>query len=78
MEADGQGDMEPVLLCDDCSDEYQMAHPGDESKPDIEPEGENSRCGDETTPRRRREPRWVETRGNNHPRTVRTSTNTGS
>ena len=78
MEADGQGHMEPVRLSDDSSDEYQMSHPGDETEPDTEPEGANLGGADETTPRRRRGPRLVETHGNNRPRTVRISTNSGS
>jgi len=78
MEADGQGHMEPVRLSDDSSDEYQMSHPGDETEPDTEPEGANLSGADETTPRRRRGPRLVETDGNNRPRTVRISTNSAS
>ena len=78
MEADGQGHMEQVRLSDDSSDEYQMSHPGDEIEPDTQPEGANLGGVDVTTPRRRREPRLVETHGNNHPRTVRISTNSGS
>jgi len=78
MEADGQGHMEPVRLSNDSSDEYQMSHPGYEPEPDTEPEGANLGGADETTPRRRRGPRLVETHGNNRPRTVRISTNSGS
>jgi len=78
MEADGQGDMQPVRFSDDSSHEYQMSHPGDETEPDTEPEGANLSGPDETTPRRRRRPRLVETHGNNRPRTVRISTNSGS
>jgi len=78
MEADGQGHMEPVRHSDDSSDEYQMSHPGDETEPDTEPEGANLSGADETTPRHRRGPRLVETHGNNRPRTVRISTNSGS
>jgi len=55
-----------------------MSHPGDETEPDTEPEGANLSGGDETTPRPRRGPRLVETHGNNCPRTVRISTNSGS
>jgi len=78
MEADRQGHMEPGRLSDDSSDEYQMSHPGEESESDTEPEGANLCAADETTPRRRRGPRLVETHGNNRPRTVRISTNSGS
>jgi len=78
MEADGQGHMEPVSLSDDSSDEYQMSHPGDETEPDNEPEGANLSGADETTRRRRCGPRLVVTQGNNRPRTVRISTNSGS
>jgi len=78
MEADGQGQMEPVRLSDDSSDEYQMSHPGDETEPDTEPEGANLSGADETTPRPHRGPRLVETHGNHRPRTVRISTNSGS
>jgi len=78
MEADGQGHMEPVHLSDDSSDEYQMSHPGDETEPDSEPEGANLGGADETTPRRPRGPQLVEIQGNNRPRTVRISTNSGS
>jgi len=78
MEADGQGHMEPFCLSDDSSHEYQMSHPGDETEPDTEQEGANLCGADETTPRRRRRPRLVETHGNNRPRTVRISTNSGS
>ena len=70
--------MEPFWLSADSSDEYQMSHPGDETEPDTEPEGANLGGADETTPRRRRGPRLVETHGNNRPRTVRISTNSGS
>jgi len=70
--------MEPVRLSDDSSDEYQMSHPGDETKPDTEPEGANLGGADEPTPRRCRRPRFVETHGNNRPSTVRISTNSGS
>jgi len=73
MEADGQGHMEPVRLSDDISDEYQMSHPGDKTEPDTEPEGAHLGGADETTPRRRRGPRLVETHGNNRPRSVRIS-----
>jgi len=78
MEADGQGHMEPFRLSDDSSDAYQISHPGDETEPETEPEGANLGGADETTPRRRRGPRLVETHGNNRPRTVRISTNSGS
>jgi len=78
MEADGQGHMEPVRLSDDSSDEYHMSHPGNETEPDTEPEAANLGSADETTPRRRRGPRLVETHRNNRPRTVRISTNSGS
>jgi len=78
MEADRQGNMEPVHLSDDSSDDYPMSHPGDESEPDTEPEGANLGGADETTPSRRGGPRLVDTHGNNHPRTVRISTNSGS
>jgi len=78
MEADRQGHMEPVRLSDDSRDEYQRSHPGHEAEPDTEPEGANLGGGDETTPRRRRGPQLVETHGNNRPRTVRTSTTSGS
>jgi len=78
MEADGQGHMEHVRLSDDSSDEYQMSHPGDETKPDTEREGANLGGADETTPRRRRGPRLVETQGNNRRRTMRILTNSGS
>ena len=77
MEADGQWHMERVRLTDDSSDEYQMSHPGDETELDTEPEGANLSAADETTPRRRRGPRLVETHGNNRPRTVPISTNFG-
>jgi len=77
MEADGQGHMEPVRLGDNSSDEYQMSHPGDETEPDTKPEAANLGGADETTPRRCRGPRLVETHGNNHPRTVRISTYSG-
>ena len=78
MEADGQGHMEPVRLSDDSSDEYEMSHPGDETEQDTEPERANLGGAEETTPRRRRGPRLVKTHGNNPPRTVRISTNSGS
>jgi len=78
IEADRQGHMEPVRLSDDSSDEYQMSHPGDEAEPDTAPEGANLGRADETTPRRRRGPRMVETHRNNRPRTVRMSTNSCS
>jgi len=78
MEADGQGHIEPIHLSNDSSDEYQMSHPGDETEPDTEPEGANLGGADETTPRRRRGPRLMEIHGNNRPRTVRISTNSGS
>jgi len=78
MEADRQGHMEPVRLSDDSSDEYQMSHSSDQTEPDTEPEGANLGGADETTPRRRRGPRLVETHGNNRPRTVRISNNSGS
>ena len=55
-----------------------MSHPGDETVPDTEAEGPNLVGADETTPRRRRWPRLVETHGNTPPRTVRISTNSGS
>jgi len=77
-EAEGQGHMEPVCLSDDSSDEYQMSDPGNETEPDTEPDGANLGGADETTPRRRHRPRLVETHGNNRPRTVRISTNSGS
>ena len=70
--------MEPVHLSDDSSDEYPMSHPGDETEPDTEPEGANLGGVDETTHRRRRGQRLVEIHGNNHPWTVRISTNSGS
>jgi len=78
MEADRQGHMEPVRLSDDSSDEYQMSHPGDETEPDTKPEGANLGGTDETTPRRRRGTRLVETLGHTRPRRVRISTNSGS
>jgi len=78
MEDDGQGNMEPVHLSDDSSDEYPMSHPGDESEPETEPEGANLSGAHDTTPRRRGGPRLVDTHGNNRPRTVRISTNSGS
>jgi len=78
MEADGQGHMEPVRLSDDSRDEYPMSHPGNETQLDTEPAGANLGGADETTPRRRRGPRLVETHGNNRPSTVRISTNSGS
>jgi len=78
MDADGQGHMEPIRLSDDSSAEDQMSYPGDETEPDTEPEGANLGGADETTPRRRCGPRLVETHGNNRPRTVRISTNSGS
>jgi len=56
MEADGQGQMEPVGRSDASSDEYQMSHPGDETEPDTEPEEANLGGTDETIPRRRRGP----------------------
>jgi len=37
MEADGQGDMEPVRSSNHSNDEYPMSHPGDETEPDTEP-----------------------------------------
>jgi len=77
MEADGQGHMEPIRLSDDSSDEYQISQPGDETEPDTEPEAANLGGVNEITPRRRRGPRLVETHGNNRPRTVRISTNSG-
>jgi len=70
--------MEPVPLSDDSSDEYQMSHQGDETEQDTKPEGANLSGADETTPRRRRGPRLVETHGNHRPRTLRISTNSGS
>ena len=70
--------MEPVGLSDDSSDKYQMSHPADETELDTETEGANLGGADDTTPRRRRGPRLVETHGNNRPRTVRMSTNSGS
>jgi len=70
--------MEPDPLSDDSSDEYPMSHPGDETEPDTEPEAVKLGGVDETTPRRRRGARLVETRRNNCPRTVRISTNSGS
>jgi len=78
MEADGQGHMEPVRLSDDSSDEYQISHQGDETEPDTEPEGATLGGADATTPRRRCGPRLMVTHGNNRPRTVRISTNSGS
>jgi len=78
MEADGQGHMEPVRLSDDSSDQYQMSHAGHETEPDTEPEEGNLGGTDETTPARRRAPRFVETHGNQRPGTVRISTNSGS
>ena len=78
MEAEGQGHMERVGLSDDISDDYQMSHPGDETEPDTKPEGANLHGADETTPRHRGGPRLEETHGNNRPRTVRISTNSGS
>jgi len=78
MEDDGPGYMEPVLLSDDSSDEYQMSHPRHAPEPDTEPEGANLGGADETTPRCRRAPRLVETHQNNRSRTVRISTNSGS
>jgi len=78
MEADEQGHMEPVRISDDSSDEYQMSHPCDKAEPDTEPEGANLSGADETTPRRRRGPRFVETHGNNRPMSVPISTNSGS
>jgi len=78
MEADGQGHMEPIRLSDDSSDEYQMSHRSDETEPDTEPEGANLRGADETTPRHRHGPRLVDTHGNNCPRTVGISTNSGT
>jgi len=70
--------MEPLRLSDASSNEYQMSHPGEETEPDTEPERANLGGADETTPRRRRGPRLVETHGTNRPRTVRISTNSGS
>jgi len=55
-----------------------MSRPGDETQPETKPAGANLGSADKTTPRRRRGPRLVETHGNNHPRTVRISTNSGS
>jgi len=78
IEADRQGDREPVRLSDDSSDEYLMSHPGDETEPDTKPEGVNVGGADETTRRTPRRPRLVETHGNNRPRSVRISTNSGS
>jgi len=78
LEADGQGHMEPVHLSDDSRDEYQMSHPGDETEPDTKPERAILGGADETTPSGRRGPRLVERLGHNRPRTVRTSTNSGS
>ena len=77
MKADRQGHMEPVLLSHDSSDKYQMSDQNDKTKLNTKPEGENLADMDETTPRRRRGPQWVEIHGNNHPRTVRISTNSG-
>jgi len=54
MEADGQGHMDPVRLSDASSDEYHMAHQGDETEPDTKPEGANLGGTFQTTPRRRR------------------------
>jgi len=78
MEADGQGDMEPVRLSDDSSDEYEMSYPSDPTEPDTEPEGGNLGGADETTSRRRRGLRLGETHGNNRQQTVPLSTNSGS
>jgi hypothetical protein len=78
MEPDGQGHMEPVRLSDDSCDEYQMSHLADETEPDTEPDIEDLGSADERTSRRRRGPRLAETHGNNRPRTVRISTNSGS
>ena len=78
MEADGQGHMEPDSLSEHSSDEYQMSHPGDETELDTEPEGAHLGGPDEITPRPRRRPRFVETQGNNCPRTMRIATNCGS
>jgi len=69
--------MEPVRLSDDSSDQYQMSHLGDETEPDTEPEGANLGGVEETTRSWNHGPRLVETHGNNRPRTVRISTNSG-
>jgi len=55
-----------------------MSHLGDKTEPHTEPEGANLGRADETIPRRHRGPRLVEPHGNNLPRTVRISTNSGS
>jgi len=70
--------MEPVRLSDDSRVEYQMSHPGNEPELDTEAEGANLSGADETTPTRRRGPRWLDTHGNNRPSTVLISTHSGS
>jgi len=77
MEADGQGHMEPIRLIGDSSDEYERSHLGDETEPDTEPKRANLGGPDETTRRRHRGPRLVETHGNHRRRIVRISTNSG-
>jgi len=69
MEADEQGHIERVGLRDDTSDQYQMSYLCDKTEPDTAPEGANFSDADETTPRRRRGPRLVETHRNNRLRT---------
>jgi len=55
-----------------------MSHRSDQTQRDTEPEGANLSGANETTPRRCCGPRLVVTHVNNRPRTVRTSTNSGS
>jgi len=78
INADEQGHMEPVRLGHDSTDVYPMLHPGEQTQLDTEPAGTNLGGADETTPRRCHSPRLLETCGNNRPRTMRISTNSGS
>jgi len=78
MEPDRQGHMEPVRHSDDSSNQYQISNPGDETEPETEPAGESLSGADERTLRRGYGPQSVETHGNNRPRTVRISSNSGS
>ena len=41
IEPDGQGDMEPVHLSEDSSNEYHASDHGEESEPDTEPDVED-------------------------------------
>ena len=70
--------MEPVRLRNDSADEYEISHLADETELDTEPDAEDLGSADERTSTRRRRPRLAETPGNNRPRTVGISTNSGS